>query len=434
MTSVEHFKSTDFMAANEVIRGAESFTDWLIDDPSARYRLRAALNTFDIRPPKSQGHGYISEPFIDMNRFCDYFDLSIDPESEEARRIAVSFLDGSIELARDYKAYVEGSDEEIQLDIFKRLPAFLQMLAAFKVIEGINPVVELTEEVRRSGLKNYFTDHLGVDDEMAEDILRSASIIHASEVLVYLLSPSRKHDDNSTGVSISNLSGPTNPEQGIYVGFELDKAVTEYLEHEFDQVIVEMFLEDQPPNWGGKKYQENFEQFWPRVDLIIDRAVDLLGVPEDDRNMWRSYFFGKASLDTNTKVHTRFGYNVGLDQLANWEEPLGDNEYASRIKTVNDWFVVAERHGLDLRGIDLVRHGFASKIIDKLESEVVYSHNNKRSGRIDVVASMMKDMQYTSPDLVNKVLCQSALLSTALRRAMDPWGYRFSNPDTNNQV
>jgi hypothetical protein len=431
MSGIEHVRIEHPKVLMEATGNHEFIRDWLVDDPSLRYRLRGALSTFTIEPPRTYDLGYSSRPFVDMDAFCDYFDLPIDPESRKGQAVAQAFLTGCNELREDVDAvyYQTPKGKPNRLETFAQLPTRLQLLATFKVIGRLYPSTIFTDETRRAKLKSYFIDRLAVPENRAEDILQGAAILYASEILETVIDQSEPSGINTSRVDIKTLAGPTSPDYGNHLGPDLEQAVSKSVMRHMSQIVyAEHLLEDELPFWvtDHEDSRERYQNFWPNVSSVLDVAFNLTTKPEEEREVWRSYLFGKAVFAKAFERRRSTGFDGGLDQFVSWEEPIADKEYKARMETANQWLAVANKYGLDIAGLDLARQSFAIETIDQLETELTRNTDENRGNRINAVARLLSEIQVTSPELTDVTLEHSPLLRSSLIRAMDPWGYKFS--------
>lgn len=410
-------------AFGEGVAGHESMTQWLIDDPSARYRLRGALGTFNIEPARIMDLGYSSHEFIDMNQFVEHFDLPIAPESRQGRDVGLAFLHGCMELRDDLGAFLGKGQESNRLETFSKLPAFLQYLAAYKVIGDLDAGYMLTKPEPRAKLQQYFTERLNVSEPTAVDILRSSAIVHANEVLEGTMTFARDSDLDVLCVDPSILAGPTSPETGIYLGHDLEQAVIQSVNMAMGHVLAS-FVKGEKPQWMDKHHLAQQQRFADIIHSALDIGVALAGRPESEMELWRSYLMTKAIFAQKFQPSRHGGFDGGLDQLVSWTSPVPDGEYEKRLG-YGEWLEAAEGISTDPRGVALAKQAFVLDTLSSAELEIILGRDTRRDGRIRAAAKLLHEVKEVDPELVEQVLVAHGLLRQALLSKMDPWGHRF---------
>lgn len=421
------------LAAPEFAEGdqIESMTERLITHPSARYRLREALKTFNIDPPERFSLGYYHRPLVQLNYFYPIFDVPFDPDDNRNQGLANALLDGSMELRGDLSFTFDTGTEynpakQSDLATFRKLPALLAYIASYKAIKHAYLNGELVKPDDRQKLVTYFTDRLDATPVVAEDILQSAAIVTSDELIRYCVQGYENVDIKTSGVDTRILLGPHNPERGQHLGYDLESAVSESLRYRFSQLNVEYLGRGgKKDRWRDEDYQKDHEQFWPETTELLNRAVSLINKPEAERAKWSAYLFGKAVFAYAFEPRTVEGYDAGVDELGSWKEPREDKEYDYGVKKAEEWLRVAEEQGFNLSGLDLARQSFAIDLIDTLDTEIAMGSKQPRSTRIGAVAKLVVALRNSNPELAESVLGRSALLRTITERMMNPWGYKF---------
>lgn len=404
----------------------ESLTDRLLEEPGFRYQVRGALGTFSIEPTKYLGAGHMRFPVMKVESFCNVFDLDID--DYDKGRIESVFLEGAEEFRTDIDhVFGRQSGEKLSdLSTFTELPASLQSLIAFKTIERNDPDRVFNDSRERARLKAYFTNRLGVEESKAEDVLQSSAIIHSCEILQYAVRALHESgaDLSASGVEVEDLAGPRNPNSGIHMGADLEEAVSEASRGLFVLSMPEYYPDpsDQDPDDNEKR--ERME----KVLQILENAVTIADIPESERSLYQGYLFTKSAFAFYFRPREEFGYDGSLGQLAHWKTPLEDGKYPQEFEMVKKWLEIAEsQHDMDGDGMDLAKQAFALELVDQLEWSLVHEHEKQRKGQVKVTAKLLSELEKTNPALGKKVLNDSPLLKGVLKRAMDPWGYKYKH-------
>ncbi len=404
----------------------ESIADRLIEEPGLRYQIRGALGTFSIEPTKDLGLGYTRFPAMKIENFCSIFDLNID--NFDKRRIESAFLEGAEEFRTDMDHVFgrQGGEKLSDLSTFTELPASLQSLIAFKTIERNNPGRVFNNIHERARLKAYFTNRLGVEESKAEDVLQSSAIIHSREILKYAVRALHESgaDLNASGVNIEDLVGPRNPNMGIHIGADLEEAVS--------QASEGLFILNRPEYYPGPSYQDSDDNEqrgrMERVLQILENATTITDIPESERSLYQSYLFAKSAFTFYFMPREEFGYDGSLGQLAYWKTPLDDRKYPQELETVKKWLEIAEsQHDMNGDGMDLAKQAFALELVEQLEWGLVHDPEKQRRGQVKVTAKLLSDLEKTNPELGKKVLDDSPSLKSVLKRAMNPWGYKYQS-------
>jgi hypothetical protein len=427
MTNRELTPTEDFPSfAPEDLGEQGSFRDRLTNDPSLRYQIRDSLATFDIRPTEYHDLGYTSRSYINMNAFCRIFDIPIDPESSKSRDLAHAFLEGCAELRDDITKYYDGKTKTApKLAVFSQLPYAIRILGAYKVIDFKLGGDAFTSPTYRKELKSYFVDRLTVPEPITEDLLQGAAIVYADKVIKSLFYSSGKNVIEASNVDTQTLVGPSNPSIGLHLGFDLETAVCEKLSWDLRNVSPSIMMKKRLPDYIDKdeRWAEDYRTFWSGVFKTLDTAIQLSGKPESQAKLWQAYLFARAVFASSFEPPTLEGFDGGLDQLVSWQVPLEDKKYSGRLDSVKPWIELARLKEMDLDGLNLAQHSFAIEIIDQLELEIANNNDSSRSNRIYTVAKALLEIEDST--LVNEALRRSPILRQAIKRAMNPWGFRF---------
>ena len=230
-----------------------------------------------------------------------------------------------------------------------------------------------------------------------------------------------------SGVSLNVLSGPTSPESGIYLGYDLEQAVTESITMAMRHVQPK-FLKGGGSSWLDDRGRVRQQGYVDTMHSSLNTGVSLSGKPENEAVTWRSYLMTKAIFAENFRPYHHEGFDGDLDQLVNWTSPVDDNEYDKCLGYAKEWLEAAEGVSCDKLGVALAKQAFVLDTLSSAESEIVTGRDTRRDGRIKTIAKLLSEVREIEPRLVGQALDAHQLLRQAILRRMDPWGYRFKHP------
>lgn len=442
MASDIGLRAGELLPQMEFTDSSESFLNRLADEPSLRFQVRDALGTFSIEPERSLDLGYTSGPYAKVRDLfaCLGFDAN-DYTRGQLQAITDSFMKGCFELRDDFSHFLSGEHTtEPRLVTLAQLPPELQFLAAFKVIERVNPSLHLAYTKGLEQFEAYLRDRLGLTVPVANDVITAASIINAPTIIGDSLSypPGLMewggYSIESSKVERALLVGPVGPKYGKHLGVDLMAGVSKALDFKFRDVY------DDPKYLSGivlphrdgsyRSWAEAIDAFWPEVNRITDSALRLTDKPESEFPMWRSYLFMNTVYGRVFARPIVSGFDGSIDQLAAWTEPVPDKEYPARLKDAMAWIKAIEIDGnMDKRGIDLAHQALAISIVEEVERRIILGGDTETKGRISAATSLIGYMSESSPDLVDQLLEFSPILGPFLLRESErrasPWGHKF---------
>lgn len=440
MSSELSLRQSELTPPFEFIVQGESFLDRLAQEPALRFQVRDALGTFSIEPERELGLGYSQRPYARISELFACLGVDTrDFHQGQLQAVTRAFMQGCFELRDDFSRYGKAPDSEPRLPNFSQLPAELQYLATFKVIERVGAADYLSRTDIKPRLDSYLTERLGLSGAVAANVTKAASIIEAPSIIADSLSypaseyPEWGHSIELTELPPELLVGPTGPEHGIHLGSDLMNGVVIAVGSKIREI------HDEPKYLAGeeftspesfKEWAEALRNFWPEVNRIIDDGLKLSDKPVEEYPTWRSYLFASTVYGRVFARPVVEGFDGGLDQLAAWTEPVPDNEYPERLHRLNTWVEALRLEGnMDRRGLDLAHYAFAQGVMQGLERQVIMGGKSETKGRVLAMAKLLDEMAISSPDLTENLIEQyptiGPFLKKEAKRRADPWGYRF---------